>query len=489
MNNSFTDAYEKILCRPPADVAETEGNFPDVSSPSAAAEADLQAWWAAVPPGSRFTSREGHRLEVHHPGRKNTGPGPDFTHAQIGFNGEIIRGSVEIHRHAGGWTAHGHHTDPRYNDVILHVIPETDPSPGTVHTRTGRCVATLRLPVRRAGAEEDLPLVPAPLPARCRDIYGDEPSAMAGLLWLAASWRILQKARALAERAAAAGMEQALYERIMVACGWGGNEALMEALARAVPCERLRQMARQHHRLPEAALFHMAGLFPESPPDNDPDTLAYWTELRGLKEQYLPGLKRLRDAPFPVRGRPMNRPERRLAAAARIIVRTAVHGVEDTLLKPWYAIPANSALQTARQLVALFEVRHGFWESRCGWTGKPLSRPVALLGSDRALSMAGNIAIPLALAHARVRGSVNLERRIAECLRNFPAESDSAPLKWMRERIFAGHYPFKPGFAMQQGLLQLYRDWCGFNLTCEDCPVPSALKRLPDGLPREAQSR
>ncbi|HOQ89093.1 MAG TPA: DUF2851 family protein, partial [Candidatus Hydrogenedentes bacterium] len=121
MNNSFTDAYEKILCRPPADVAETEGNFPDVSSPSAAAEADLQAWWAAVPPGSRFTSREGHRLEVHHPGRKNTGPGPDFTHAQIGFNGEIIRGSVEIHRHAGGWTAHGHHTDPRYNDVILHV--------------------------------------------------------------------------------------------------------------------------------------------------------------------------------------------------------------------------------------------------------------------------------------------------------------------------------------------------------------------------------
>lgn len=488
MLDLFSDDY--ALCtRPPA--GEVAEGFPDPKTSRMPPEAALQTWWASLTPGTRFETLEGHRLEVVHPGIRNRSPGPDFTHAHLAFNGEVVRGCVEIHRTAQAWTRHGHHADPRYRDVILHVTAAPDVSAGTsARTSSGRWVATLRIPPECVDpVQPDTPDT-APLPTRCRDKGSPDAADLQGLLWLAASWRVLQKARALAERAAAAGLEQAVYERIMTACGWGGNEPLMEALARAVPCERLRQMARQHERLPEAALLHMAGILPDAPPATDDSAVpAYWAELHALRVGFLPGLRRLKNAPFPIRGRPQNRPERRLAAAARIIARTAIHGVADTLLKPWYAFDAKDPELVAGRLMALFEVRHGFWESRCSWTGRPLPRPTALIGPDRALSMAGNIALPLALIHARERGSVSLEQRIGACLRVFPAEPDSAPLRWMRLRLFGGRYPFRAGFAHQQGLLQIYRDWCGHNLTCADCPIPRALNALTDTSPAPDQSR
>jgi len=488
MRDLFTEEYANRVRHPAWEVEEgsLEPEIPGIPS-----ETVLQAWWAALTPGTRFETLEGHRLEVVHPGIRNRGPGPDFLHAHLAFNGEVVRGSVEIHRASSAWTRHGHHVDPRYGNVILHVTAApVSPTGIAARTMTGRFVATLQIPAACANMEQPEAADPAPLPARCRESRAPDAADLQGLLWLAASWRVLQKARTLAERSATVGLEQALYERIMTACGWGGNEPLMEALARAIPCERLRQMARQHERLPETALLHMAALLPDSPPETDDRAVVdYWSELQTLRATFLPGLRHLKNAPFPVRGRPQNRPERRLAAAARIIARTAIHGIGDTLLKPWYTLDAKEPEQVVERLIALFEVRHGFWESRCGWTNRPLPHPAALLGTDRALSMAGNIALPLALIHARERGSVSLEKRVCACLRVFPPEPDSAPLRWMRQRLFGGRYPFRAGFAMQQGLLQIYRDWCGHNLTCADCPVPAAVDTLPDSPLNPAHSR
>ena len=485
MRDQITDIYAKWLCHPAGEMADRS---PGVAEPT---EATMQQWWASLPQGTRFETVEGHRIEVIHPGIQNRGAGPDFIHAHLAFNGELARGSVEIHRAPAAWKDHGHHTDPRYDGVILHVTTEPVSSTGVAaRTNAGRFVATLVISSDTPGAAAFAPLEPAPLPARCRASRSPGAKDMEGLLWLAASWRLLRKSRDIAERAAHLGMEQALYERIMTACGWGGNESLMEALARAIPCERLRQMARQHEYLPEAALLHMAGFLPMDPPETmDPAALVHWARLHALREQFLPGLKRLNGAPYPARGRPLNRPERRLAAAARVIARTALHGVGETLLKPWYELDATAPARVIARLIALFEVRHGFWEFRCGWTASQLARPVALIGRDRALAMAGNIALPLALVHARERGSITLEQRICACLRAFPAEPDSAPLKWMRQRLFGGRYPFRAGFALQQGLLQLHRDWCGHNLTCENCPVPDALDNVPTEQPGNVQSR
>lgn len=81
-----------------------------------------------------------------------TGQGPcTSSHEEI----QLV-GDVEFHIHARDWFAHGHHTDPRYNQVILHVVLFLD-SPATTRRQDGRAVATCSL--------LDLPSLPSQAPA------------------------------------------------------------------------------------------------------------------------------------------------------------------------------------------------------------------------------------------------------------------------------------------------------------------------------------
>ena len=61
------------------------------------------------------------------PGRRNGGAGPDFLDASVDVEGRgLLRGDVEIHVRARDWMSHGHHRDPAYNGVVLHVVWDAD---------------------------------------------------------------------------------------------------------------------------------------------------------------------------------------------------------------------------------------------------------------------------------------------------------------------------------------------------------------------------
>lgn len=66
----------------------------------------------------------GKRVELTDAGKLNLTDGPDFIHATIHIDGMEWHGAVEMHVHSSGWKQHGHHTDPAYNQVILHVVAE-----------------------------------------------------------------------------------------------------------------------------------------------------------------------------------------------------------------------------------------------------------------------------------------------------------------------------------------------------------------------------
>ena len=58
-----------------------------------------------------------------YPGRSSAAAGPDFRDAILmSAEGRLLRGDVELHLRAGGWQAHGHQRDRRYNGVILHMV-------------------------------------------------------------------------------------------------------------------------------------------------------------------------------------------------------------------------------------------------------------------------------------------------------------------------------------------------------------------------------
>ena len=67
----------------------------------------------------------GERLQVVFPGRRCGDPGPDFRDAVIALpDAQLWRGDVEVHLDRAGWEAHGHHANPAYDRVILHVDGE-----------------------------------------------------------------------------------------------------------------------------------------------------------------------------------------------------------------------------------------------------------------------------------------------------------------------------------------------------------------------------
>lgn len=65
---------------------------------------------------------DGRTLNVIDPGTPNTSDGPDFLNASVQIGSLNWFGDVEIHWDVGDWKSHGHHKDPGYNRVILHVV-------------------------------------------------------------------------------------------------------------------------------------------------------------------------------------------------------------------------------------------------------------------------------------------------------------------------------------------------------------------------------
>lgn len=78
--------------------------------------------WDAGHMQNELRTVTGKSVQVKYQGQYNTNRGPDFRNALIEISGELLRGDVEIHLNSNDWIAHNHHEDHYYNQVILHVV-------------------------------------------------------------------------------------------------------------------------------------------------------------------------------------------------------------------------------------------------------------------------------------------------------------------------------------------------------------------------------
>lgn len=71
------------------------------------------------------------------PGRAGRGPGPDIREAAfLHESGVPVAGDVEVHLRATDFVRHGHHLDPGYDGLVLHLVWEDDRPPDAVGTGT-----------------------------------------------------------------------------------------------------------------------------------------------------------------------------------------------------------------------------------------------------------------------------------------------------------------------------------------------------------------
>src|SRR5258706_3172195 len=102
-------------------------------------ETELIARWAAGEwREATLLASDGQQYRVVYEGRRGGGAGPDFRDAVLACpDGARLHGDVELYLRAANWRAHGHQRDPRYDDVVLHVVlagsaprPPSPPSSG-----------------------------------------------------------------------------------------------------------------------------------------------------------------------------------------------------------------------------------------------------------------------------------------------------------------------------------------------------------------------
>ena len=97
-------------------------------------------WKHRLYAGTLLHTTCGAEIKVLSPGEQNFHAGPDFFNARISLKHLIWAGNVEMHQRASDWYRHGHHIDPAYNNVILHVVGVYD---SDIYNSLGRRIHTL----------------------------------------------------------------------------------------------------------------------------------------------------------------------------------------------------------------------------------------------------------------------------------------------------------------------------------------------------------
>ena len=104
----------------------------------------VEIWQHYLPGRTDLVTEEGEGISIVYPGMINGDRGADLVDAIIHMENKYLRGSIEVHVKSSGWWSHGHHEDPAYNDVVLHVVYRQDKKEA-VNLQSGKIIPTLVL--------------------------------------------------------------------------------------------------------------------------------------------------------------------------------------------------------------------------------------------------------------------------------------------------------------------------------------------------------
>ena len=296
----------RVSARDPTHIAVPTVQEPLVAEPAEVLEripeaAIQDAWVRGLFDPSRLRTTDGEPVTVVRRGALNRDSGPDVTGARVEIGGVLWAGDVEVHAASAVWDAHGHHRDPAYDRVVLHVVLSPDARTGTVRRADGSVVPELVL----------LPHLDRALRSLLRAFYlrpGTAPHCQARLdevpQPLQADWvrrlgnqRLHARAAALADAyGQSPSLDRLLVLRAFRALGYEPNADAFETLAERLDLGRVRTMSAPevHHLLLAESGLAEDSLFEAAPRARRPMRRHAWK--RG--------------------GRPANAPTRRIAQAA-----------------------------------------------------------------------------------------------------------------------------------------------------------------------------
>ena len=385
-------------------------------------DAVARLWSRAHTLAHGLRTEQGTPFRVLYPGRPGGPAGPDFLDSVIETpGGERVTGDVELHVDAPDWYRHGHHGDPAYNGVILHVVMRTGGRGASTH-QSGTTVPIVSLHGPAAASDGGTGLLLASLRS-ASDPEVEERLDRAGEM------RFLAKSGGFAMELRDGDADQVVYAALLEGLGYAANRRPFRLLADAVPYSSLAALrgepAATRLLAVKALVLHGAGMLDRAPPEDQP---AISSLLRRL-----PLRRPIRKGEWTTSGvRPANHPARRALGAACILDQLLDLGPADSIIGP-------VRRDDARGLSSMLSAR-------------------PFVGDGRARDLALNVALPFAHAHARTRGDRDLESASLQVFGRMPGLQENSVTREMRRLLAEAGRSIGPGGARrQQGLMHLYK--------------------------------
>ncbi len=257
---------------------------------------------------------DGRRIEVIDVGLHNSDAGPDFFNAKLRIDGVLWIGNIEIHVLSSDWYRHGHNTDNKYDNIILHVVRRADKE---VYNSRGESIAQCEL--QYPHEEKRLERLLIDRLSLCSDRLIADPTLLTD------NWRqkllndrMQKKADAINQLLSVSGnnWEEAFYVTLAHNFGFHTNSLPFELVAKSLPLAYILKHRDNLFQL-EALLFGQSGLLTQKDATDD--------YSRSLYQEYLFLQKKFSLMPIDgsmwklLRMHPQNFPHRRIAQFAALL--------------------------------------------------------------------------------------------------------------------------------------------------------------------------
>lgn len=401
--------------------------------------------------GNSLLSTTGKEIEIIHPGQHNLDAGPDFSAAVIRSEEMEWGGNVEIHVKGSDWKRHGHHTDPAYDTVILHVVGVDDEA------------------VKRTDGTDILQACVAP-PAEFFDRYlvltekMDTPTCLPWiesvprlnrLDWISSLGieRLQLKADYMLQllKANSGDWQQTIFIVMARALGFGLNGVPFEMLAKSLP---LNYVMRHRDNLlqVEALAFGQAGMLDASFYPYDDYYQSLCREYDFLSKKY--SLTALDPSIWKyARTRPGNFPHRRIAILSRMLA--------DGMQLYSSILEAQGDYEPLMELLDVTASPYWGTHSRFGMPPGELPLSTSLSRSSREIVLI-NVMAPFYFAFGASTGDPDIAEQGLRLLRSLKAEKNSIINIWSSHGL-------TPETAFEsQALLQLRKSYCDRS-RCLEC--------------------
>ncbi|MFZ2654250.1 MAG: DUF2851 family protein [Victivallales bacterium] len=426
-------------------------------------ELRLQSAWNSFSHGKVLRTVDNRRLTILFPGNWNFEEGPDFKNAKLVIDGKEVVGDVEVHLENSDWFTHGHHKDDNYRGVVLHVL-----SKKSAPLKDSSSLPPFPAVLIKPDTKSEFPLTESEKFSNgtCVSFFSSANDAeLHDVFMKAGIERFEEKSRNFLGEMIDSGAEQTCMKHLFEACGYKKNrEAFMELhnrFSEYAECDDRSALA--------AVLWGESGLLPD-PSSSKLDgemkkfvkkTWAAWWQTRMTSRDNIRWVKS--------GVRPLNMPERRIAALTVLIEMFSMNPLKFLAEK---TEPGMKEKDFARYLTEDLKVSHKLWDGQITFFRK-FSRPSSVIGKDRMNDIAANVLLPALHAYSTIRKDERLGSFAVNTWRLLPMPQMNRNVKTAYHRWFMPPDRFRRiicNTASFHGAMHLYNKHCKeFTGDCGSC--------------------